>query len=40
VAVNPEPRLLAMAKRRGWTIENWERQPGHSKLLLPIGKAR
>ena len=40
VAVNPEPRLLQIAKRRGWVVENWERQAGHSKLMLPIGRER
>ena len=28
VAVNPEPKLAAIARRRGWPIEHWERAPG------------
>ena len=39
VAVNPEPKLLQIAKNRGWSIENWERQQGFSKLVLPIGRS-
>lgn len=26
VAINPEPRLAAIARRRGWTVERWRRQ--------------
>lgn len=40
VAVNPEPKLLQIAKKRGWPIENWERQAGFSKVLLPIARSR
>ena len=39
VAVNPEPKLLQIAKKRGWPVENWQRQQGHSPLLLPIGRS-
>ncbi len=39
VAVNPEPKLLQIAKNRGWSVENWERQQGFSKLVLPIGRS-
>jgi hypothetical protein len=28
VAVNPEPKLATIARRRGWPIENWDRQKG------------
>jgi HAD superfamily hydrolase (TIGR01490 family) len=28
VAVNPEPKLATIARRRGWPIENWDRQRG------------
>ncbi len=28
VAVNPEPKLATIARRRGWTIENWGRARG------------
>lgn len=37
VAVNPETRLAAIARKRGWLVENWETAPGMSKPLLPIG---
>ena len=39
VAVNPEPKLLQIAKKRGWDVENWQRQEGFSKLVLPIGRS-
>ena len=28
VAVNPEPKLATIARRRGWPIENWDRAQG------------
>jgi HAD superfamily phosphoserine phosphatase-like hydrolase len=28
VAVNPEPKLATIARRRGWPIENWSRAKG------------
>jgi HAD superfamily hydrolase (TIGR01490 family) len=37
VAVNPETRLSAIARKRGWLVEHWARAPGNSKLRLPIG---
>jgi HAD superfamily hydrolase (TIGR01490 family) len=37
VAVNPETRLAAIARKRGWLVENWDTAPGMSKPLLPIG---
>jgi fatty acyl-CoA reductase len=37
VAVNPETRLAAIARRRGWLVEQWERQPGAPRSPLPIG---
>jgi fatty acyl-CoA reductase len=37
VAVNPETRLSAIARKRGWLVEHWAKAPGHSKPLLPIG---
>lgn len=41
VAVNPETRLAAIARRRGWHVEHWPRSPGGPRPLLPIGpKAR
>ena len=37
VAVNPETRLSAIARKRGWLVESWERAPGGPRALLPIG---
>jgi alcohol-forming fatty acyl-CoA reductase len=37
VAVNPETRLAAIARKRGWLVENWATAPGMSKPILPIG---
>lgn len=37
VAVNPEPKLATIARRRGWHVENWTRAPGAPRPLLPIG---
>lgn len=37
VAVNPETRLSAIARKRGWLVEEWERAPGGPRSLLPIG---
>jgi fatty acyl-CoA reductase len=37
VAVNPETRLAAIARKRGWLVENWSRAKGAPKPLLPIG---
>ena len=37
VAVNPETRLAAIARKRGWLVENWDTAPVMSKPLLPIG---
>jgi HAD superfamily hydrolase (TIGR01490 family) len=36
VAANPEPRLMAIADKRGWLIENWTPSPGTPKPLLPM----
>ncbi len=38
VAVNPDPRLRQLARRRGWLIEEWSRSKGFSPLFLPIGR--
>jgi HAD superfamily hydrolase (TIGR01490 family) len=38
VAVNPEPRLATIARRRGWPVENWARAPGGPRPLLPLGE--
>jgi fatty acyl-CoA reductase len=37
VAVNPESRLAAIARRRGWHTEQWDKAGGSSKPLLPLG---
>ena len=37
VAVNPEARLAALARKRGWLVEHFEKSAGHSDPLLPIG---
>ncbi|MFN6120281.1 MAG: HAD family hydrolase, partial [Actinomycetes bacterium] len=37
VAVNPETRLAAIARKRGWLVENWSKSAGAPKPLLPIG---
>jgi fatty acyl-CoA reductase len=36
VAVNPEPKLAAIARKRGWHVEQWTKSPGGPRLLLPI----
>ena len=37
VAVNPESRLSAIARRRGWHVEHWAKAPGGSHRPLPLG---
>jgi HAD superfamily hydrolase (TIGR01490 family) len=37
VAVNPESRLAAIARRRGWHVEHWSKAEGGSHRALPIG---
>jgi phosphoserine phosphatase len=37
VAVNPETRLAAIARKRGWLVEQWSKAPGGPRPLLPIG---
>jgi HAD superfamily hydrolase (TIGR01490 family) len=37
VAVNPETRLAAIARKRGWLVEEWTKAPGGPRPLLPIG---
>ena len=37
VAVNPETRLAALARKRGWLVEHWEKAAGGPRPLLPIG---
>ena len=37
VAVNPEAKLAAIARRRGWHVETWHKADGGSQPLLPLG---
>jgi HAD superfamily hydrolase (TIGR01490 family) len=37
VAVNPEAKLAAIARRRGWHVEHWARADGGSAPPLPLG---
>jgi len=37
VAVNPETRLAALARKRGWLVEHWDKAAGGPRPLLPIG---
>ena len=37
VAVNPETRLAAIARKRGWLVEHWSKASGAPTPLLPIG---
>jgi HAD superfamily hydrolase (TIGR01490 family) len=37
VAVNPEARLAAIARRRGWHVEQWDKAGGGGRPLLPLG---
>ena len=36
VAVNPETKLAALARRRGWLIEHWSTSKGAPTKLLPM----
>ena len=37
VAVNPEAKLAAIARRRGWHVETWHKADGGSQPKLPLG---
>jgi alcohol-forming fatty acyl-CoA reductase len=37
VAVNPETKLAAIARKRGWHVEHWPKAPEGPRSLLPIG---
>jgi hypothetical protein len=37
VAVNPEAKLAAIARRRGWHVEHWAKADGGSAPPLPLG---
>lgn len=40
VAVNPETRLAALARKRGWLVEHFGKAPGAPRQLVPIGPRR
>ena len=40
VAVNPETRLAAIARKRGWLVEHWSKAPGAPRPLLPVAPTR
>lgn len=40
VAVNPEARLAALARKRGWLVENFPKAPGSPEPLLPLAPRR
>jgi fatty acyl-CoA reductase len=40
VAVNPETRLAALARKRGWLVENFAKSPGGPRTLVPMGPRR
>ncbi len=40
VAVNAEPKLAAIARKRGWHIEQWTKAPGTPVPLLPLAPRR
>ncbi len=40
VAVNPETRLSALARKRGWLVEQWQKAPGGTAPLLPLATRR
>ncbi len=37
VAVNPEAKLAAIARRRGWHVEHWATSRGGAQPFLPLG---
>jgi len=37
VVVNPEARLAAIARKRGWHTEHWDKAGGAARPLLPLG---
>ena len=40
VAVNPETRLVTIADKRGWLVEEWGKMPGAPSSLLPLAPLR
>ncbi|MDP9074658.1 MAG: HAD-IB family hydrolase, partial [Actinomycetota bacterium] len=39
VAVNPETKLAAIARKRGWHVEQWPKSPGGPRPLLPLARS-
>ncbi|HET7654145.1 MAG TPA: HAD-IB family phosphatase [Acidimicrobiales bacterium] len=39
VAVNPETKLAAIARKRGWHVEHWSKAPGGPRPLLPLARS-
>ena len=39
VCVNPEPKLSAIARKRGWHVEQWDKASGLPPVYLPIGRS-
>jgi hypothetical protein len=37
VAVNPETRLAAVARKRGWLVEHWSKSDGGPAPIVPMG---
>ncbi len=37
VAVNPEPKLASVARRRGWPVEQWDKAGGGAQPVFPMG---
>jgi fatty acyl-CoA reductase len=37
VAVNPEAKLAAISRRRGWHVEHWHKAEGGAQPVLPLG---
>jgi phosphoserine phosphatase len=40
VAVNPETRLSALARKRGWLVEHFDKSPGGPSKLVPLAPRR
>ena len=40
VAVNPETRLSALARKRGWLVEHFDKAPGGPRPLVPLARPR
>jgi len=36
VAVNAEPKLAAIARKRGWHVEHWTKSAGGAQGVLPL----